>query len=52
MQHGYTPLILATKLKSVRMIEVLHEHGADVNVKTKEVCLRKGGLGNYFSNFL
>ena len=37
IQHGFTPLILATKLKNIKLIEVLHDHGADVNIKTKEV---------------
>ena len=30
---------MATKLKNIKLIEVLHEHGADVNVHTKEVSL-------------
>ena len=38
IQHGLTPLILATKLKNVKLIEVLHDNGADVNAKTKEVA--------------
>ena len=36
-QHGYTPLILATKLKNEKLIEVLYMNGANVNVQTNEV---------------
>ena len=46
LQHGYTPLIIATKLKKLKFIEILADAGADLDVQSaKEV-----GMVMYIQN--